>query len=340
METMKISYLKAPGLHVMETAPIPAPKDGEVLIRVKNVGICGSDIHMNAGTQPDVNYPVIQGHEMSGVIVDANGSSLFKEGDRVVAIPQTFCGECDRCKSGVNNRCRELKIIGVHMNGFAQEYVALPERIVLPIPQDMPFEIGAMIEPLAVGVHAASMAGDISGKNVLVIGAGVIGNLTAQAATVKGANVMIAGRTEYRLSLAKQVGIGLCVNTANEDLSAAVAEHFGADGADVVIEAIGVADSVNEAFRQCKKGGTVVVTGVFGEYQLIDLFTLQDKELHVVGSMMYTLSDFRNAINFETNGAVSLAQLATNIFPVEQFDEAYRVIESKSSPVMKVQVTI
>jgi len=340
METMKISYLKKPGLHEIGTAPIPVPKAGEVLIQVKNVGICGSDIHMNAGTQPDVTYPVIQGHEMSGVIVDANGSASFKEGDRVVALPQTFCGECDRCISGVNNRCRELKIIGVHMDGFAQEYIALPERIVLPIPQDMPFDIGAMIEPLAVGVHAVSMAGDVKGKNLLVIGAGIIGNLTAQAAAAKGANVMVAGRTDYRLDFARQAGIKLCVNPAKEDLSAAVAEHFGADGADIVIEAIGVADSVNESFRQCKKGGTVVVMGVFGEYQLIDLFTLQDKELHVVGSMMYTLSDFREAISLEVENVVMLAPLVTTVLPIEQFDEAYKIIETKSMPVMKVQVAI
>ena len=336
--TMKVSWLKEPGLHEIGTAPVPALDPGWVLIKVKNIGICGSDIHMNAGIQPDVKYPVIQGHEMSGVIADANGSAVFKEGDHVIAMPQTFCGECDYCKAGLNNLCRELKIIGVHMNGFAQEYVALNERWVLPVPEDMPFEIAAMIEPLSVSVHAVSMAGDVKGKSVLVVGAGVIGNLAAQVANVKGANVMISGRTGYRMDFAKQTGIGLCVDTAKEDLSEAVRTHFGADGADVVIEAIGVADSVNESFRQCKKRGTVVISGIFGEHQKIDLFTLQDKELNVVGTMMYTISDFKEAISLAHSGAVQLRPLATSVFPVEQFDEAYEVIETKSKPVMKVLI--
>lgn len=337
-ETMKISFLTAPGMHKTELASIPVPKPGEVLIRVKNIGICGSDIHMNEGELPDISYPVVQGHEMSGTVVDANGSLVFKEGDHVIAMPQTFCGECDACRSGQNNHCRELKIIGVHMNGFAQEYVTLPERLVLPIPEDMSFEIGAMIEPLAVANHAVSLAGDIAGKNVLVIGAGVIGNLCAQVVMTKDANVMIAGRTEYRLGFAEQVGIGLRVNTGKEDLAEAVREHFSEDGADIVIEAIGVADSVNESFRQCKKGGTVIITGIFGENQSIDVFTLQDKELQVIGSMMYTIADFRESISLAATGLVRLGLLATAVFPVDEFDQAYQVIKTKSKPVMKVLI--
>lgn len=339
-DTMKISWLKEPGVHEIGTAPVPSPGPGEVLVRVKNVGICGSDIHMNAGTQPDVAYPVIQGHEMSGVIADANGSAVFKDGDHVAAMPQTFCSECDYCMKGQNNHCRELKIIGVHINGFAQEYIALNERWLLPLPEDMPFEVGAMIEPLAVSMHAVSMAGDVKGKNVLVVGAGVIGNLAAQAAILKGANVMVAGRTGYRLDFARQVGVGLCVNTAEEDLSEAVAAAFGSDGADVVIEAIGVADSVNESFRQCRKQGTVVISGIFGEYQAIDLFTLQDKELNVVGTMMYTIDDFKEAIALAGDGSIKLKPLATAVFPVEEFAKAYETIASKSMPVMKVLIGI
>ena len=338
--TMKISWLKAPGEHEMGTVPTPVPKSGEVLIKVKNIGICGSDIHMNAGIQPDVNYPVVQGHEMSGVIADANGSTVFKDGDHVVAMPQTFCSKCDYCLKGLNNLCRELKIIGVHTDGFAQEYVAINERWILPVPEDMPFEIAAMIEPLAVSAHAVSMAGDVKGKNLLVIGAGVIGNLAGQVAASRGANVMITGRTGYRLDYAKEVGIKYCVNTKTEDLSEAVKDHFGEDGADVVIEAIGVADSVNDSLHLCKKRGTVVISGIFGEYQTVDLFTIQDKELSVVGTMMYTIDDFKEAISLAQTGEVILKPLATAVFPIEEFAEAYEVIENKSKPVMKVLIEV
>ena len=202
------------------------------------------------------------------------------------------------------------------------------------------FEIGAMIEPLSVGLHAVSLAGDVKGKNVLVLGAGVIGNLAAQVAAVRGANVMLAGRTAYRFDFAKQVGLKLCVNTDNEDLTEAVTKHFGADGADVVIEAVGVADAVNEAFLQCITGGTVVITGVFGEFQLIDLFTFQNKEIRAIGSMMYSVSEFHESISLVSKGLVKLEPLMTAILPAERFSEAFEIIKTKSIPVMKVLISI
>ncbi|MDR3363443.1 MAG: alcohol dehydrogenase catalytic domain-containing protein [Clostridiales Family XIII bacterium] len=338
--TMRVSYLTAPRTHKVMRIPIPAPAPGEVLIKVHTVGICGSDIHRNAEVLASDEYNIIQGHEMSGEIVDANGSAVFKNGDKVVAIPQTFCGECAFCGSGRNNWCRDLKIIGVHIDGFAAEYVALPERIVLIVPQDMPYETAAMIEPLAVSVHAVGLLADVRGKNVLVLGAGVIGNLAAQAAKVRGANVMIAGRTQYRLDFAKEVGIGLCVNTNETGLREAVTRAFGAGGADAVVECIGAAYSVNESFYQCRKGGTVVVTGVFSEKQSIDVFTMQDKELVVIGSMMYGLPDFREALKLASTGEVQLKPLVTGAFPLESFDDAFDAIDKKSFPVMKVMLQI
>jgi L-iditol 2-dehydrogenase len=337
---MKKAVLNQPGnISVIETeAPSPAP--GEILLQVNKVGICGSDIHVYEGLLPFVSFPITQGHEMSGVVADANGSADLKNGDRVIIIPRTLCGACPACEGENTNWCAELQILGVHRDGVAAEYVNVPEYMAIKIPEDMPFDVAAMIEPLAVCVHACNIAGDLSGKNVLVIGAGVIGNLTAQVARAKGARVMIAGRTQYRLDFARDTGIELCVNDKAEDLGSAVRREFGSFGADVVFECIGVDVSVNDSFAHCAKGGTVVILGIFGEKQLTDVFTLQDKELRVIGSMLYVKSDFEESIALSQEGKVSLKPLITGTFPLEEFSDAYRSIEEKRVPVMKVMIDV
>jgi L-iditol 2-dehydrogenase len=333
---MKKTVLNRPGdISVVETE-IPCPAPGEILLQVRNIGICGSDIHIYEGLLPFVSFPVTQGHEMSGVVADANNSAVLKNDDRVVIIPRTLCNACPSCGSGNTNHCAALQILGVHRDGVAAEYVSVPEYMAVKIPDDMPFDVAAMIEPLAVCVHACNIAGDLKDKNVLVIGAGVIGNLTAQAARAKGARVMIAGRTQYRLDFARNAGIELCINDKAEDLGTAVRREFGSGGADVVFECIGADVSVNESFAHCEKGGTVVILGIFGEKQSVDMFTLQDKELRVIGSMLYVESDFVESIAMAQTGKVALKPLITGTFPLEGFSEAYRSIAEKRVPVMKV----
>jgi L-iditol 2-dehydrogenase len=338
---MKKAVLNRPGdICIIETE-IPRLAPGEILLQVRKVGICGSDVHIYEGLLPFVSFPVTQGHEMSGVVADANGSVRLKNGDKVIIIPRTLCNACPACEAGDTNWCTELQILGVHRDGVAAEYVSVPEYMAVKIPEDMPFDVATMIEPLAVCVHACNIAGDLSGKNVLVIGAGVIGNLTAQAARAKGAlRVMIAGRTQYRLDFARDAGIELCVNDKTEDLGTAVRREFGRGGADVVFECIGADVSVNGSFAHCAKGGTVVILGIFGEKQLTDMFTLQDKELRVIGSMLYLESDFEESIALAQAGKVALKPLITGTFPLESFSEAYRCIKEKRNPVMKVIISI
>ncbi|MDR3295614.1 MAG: alcohol dehydrogenase catalytic domain-containing protein [Clostridiales Family XIII bacterium] len=336
---MKKVVLVKPGEVRVEEAAVPEPRKGEILLKVHNIGICGSDIHIFQGLLPFVRFPVVQGHEMSGEVADPNGSARLKKGDRVVIIPRTLCRECEDCKSGRDNWCKDLKILGVHTDGVAAEYVSVPEYLALKIPDAIPYDVAAMIEPLAVTVHACNVAGDLAGKNVLVVGAGVIGNLAAQAAKAKGARVMIAGRTQYRLDYAKAAGIDFCVNDQKEDLGEALKREFGG-GADVVFECIGVETSVNESFLRCRKGGIVIIAGIFGELQRVDMFTLQDKELIVIGTMLYLKSDFEESIALALEGKVSLPPLITGSFPLERFQDAYAHIADKANQVMKVMIKV
>ncbi|MCR4441783.1 MAG: alcohol dehydrogenase catalytic domain-containing protein [Peptococcaceae bacterium] len=319
--------------------PKPSLKPGEILIRMKCVGICGSDLHVYHGKLPFVKYPIVQGHEGTGVVVEANDCKKIKVGDRVIVRPQKVCGRCDPCRNGSYHICDNLQIMGIHTPGLSSEYVAVPEKMAVIIPEDIPLDVGTMIEPLSVAVHAVNLVGSVENKNVLIIGAGTVGNLVAQVAKAKDAKVMITGRTDYRLEYAKQLGIHYCINDSKEDVGNALQKVFG-QGADVTFECIGVESSVNQSFAYCRKGGKAVITGVIGEKLSIAVGIIQDKELTVYGSQMYREQDYLESISLIQRGKVALAPLITAHFSMKEYLEAYRFILSGSNKVMKVIINI
>ena len=163
-------------------------KDDEILLNVKRIGVCGSEIHSYHGLHPSCIYPVVQGHEYSGVVV-AVGKAVkgFALGDKATARPQLVCGECGPCRKGLYNICENLKVQAFHADGAAQDYFIVPQDRAVLLPADMPLDYGAMVEPVAVGAHATSRVPSMEGKNVVVSGAGTIGNLIAQFAKARGA---------------------------------------------------------------------------------------------------------------------------------------------------------
>jgi L-iditol 2-dehydrogenase len=336
---MKQAVMIGPGTVKIHDVEKPVLRTGEALVKIKRVGICGSDVHVSHGALPFVQYPIVQGHEACGDVVETYECKNIRVGDKAVIIPTSICGACNACTSGRTNLCEKLQIIGVHINGLCSEYVSVPEQIIVRIPQHISYDIGAMIEPLAVAVHAIRQAEEVKDKSVLVMGAGMIGNLAAQVAKARGAKVMIVGRTQYRLDFAKQFGLDYCINENSEDVSAAVSNAFG-QGSDICIECIGVAKSVNDCFAYSKKGGRVVIVGIFGEKQLIDVFSLQDKELVVRGAMMYVRQDFEESVALIEQGQLNLEPLISAHFGLEEFDGAYQYISDKNNPVMKVMIDI
>lgn len=336
---MKQATMVSPGMIEMREVEKPVLRPGEALLKIKRVGICGSDVHISHGTLPFVQYPIVQGHEACGDVVETCECKDIRAGDRVVIMPRIICGECDACISGSTNFCEKLQIIGVHINGVCAEYVSIPEESIVRIPERISYDIGAMIEPLAVAVHSVNLVGEVKDKCVLVMGAGMIGNLVAQVAKARGAKVMIVGRTQYRLDFAEQFGIDYCINEKSEEVAQSISNAFG-QGADICIECIGVAKSVNDCFAFCKRGGTVVIVGIFGEKQLIDMFSLQDKELVVRGAMLYVRQDFQESIALIDQGKLKLEPLISAHFGLEAFEGAYQYISDKSNPVMKVMIDI
>jgi len=339
-DLMKQAVLMGPHNMQVEMAPVPAPASGEILLKVHRLGICGSDTHFYEHDTGVVEYPLIQGHEMSGEVADANGSAKLKNGDKVIVIPSTFCGVCDDCKAGHTQWCKDNKIAGVFSPGMAREYVSFPERMVLKVPEDMSYDVAAAIEPFAVALHACEISGSLEGKNVLVLGAGVVGNMAAQIAnTMNAKKVVLAGRKQYRMDFAKQVGINNTIDTDKQDLTEGVMAQFG-ELPDVVIDFIGVGDSLNIAIKLCRKGGAVIMSGIYGEFMPTDLFTVQDREIRLIGTMTYTLEDFHKSIALVSSDKVCLTPLVTDHFTLDTYNEAYNYMAAKSTPYMKVMVDI
>jgi len=321
----------------------PTMGDDQVLIEMKRIGVCGSDIHVFHGMHPCTSYPVVQGHEVSGVIAEV-GSRVedLIVGDKVTFTPQVTCGRCYPCTHGMYHICESLKVMGFQSGGAAQEFFAVDTDKVLKVPDHVSPDQAAMVEPVSVAVHALSRAGeDLQGKKVLVLGAGTIGNLVAQVAKASGASaVMITDISDYKVEKAKACGIDYVVNSREEDLTQAILRDFGPDRADLILECVGVQDTIAQAVENARKGTTIVVVGVFGEKPVVDLGLVQDRELGLVGTLMYQKRDYERAIELVAGGKLCLDQMITHRFPFKEYLEAYEMIEASGGQYMKVMVDL
>ncbi|MCG8508936.1 MAG: alcohol dehydrogenase catalytic domain-containing protein [Rhodospirillales bacterium] len=330
--------MTSPGEIVFEEVATPEPASGEVLVQMMRIGVCGSDVHVYYGKHPFTSYPVVQGHEVSGRIM-ALGDNVdgLEEGDKITIQPQVVCGECLQCRTGKYHICDDLKVMGFQATGTASDYFTVAAERVLKLPATMSFEHGAMVEPVAVGVHALKQGGDIEGKKAIVLGAGPIGILTAQAAKGMGASqVMITDFSDYRLQVAEQCGIDFCVDVGSQDLSAEIHTAFGPDKADLILECVGTDATMDQAVTNARKGTTIVVVGVFEEEASVNMGLVQDRELSLVGTLMYQRSDYEMAIEMIEAGAVRLDPLISGHFDFTNYKNAYLHIENNKEKSLKV----
>jgi len=331
-----------PGKIEIRTVQKPAPAVDEVLIKIERIGVCGSDIHVFHGLHPYTRYPVVQGHEVSGVIAEIGAQvSGFALGERVVFMPQVTCGVCYPCRHGQYHICDQLKVMGFQTNGAGQEYFPVKAGMVLKVPSTVSADQAAMVEPISVAVHALRRGGLAAGMKVLVLGAGTIGNLVAQVARASGAaDVMITDVSSYKLDKARACGIPHGVNTAEEDLGAAILSAFGPDKADLVLECVGTQDTITQAVSLARKGSTIVVVGVFGKKPLVDLGLVQDRELTLQGTLMYQKTDYERAIELASQKALHLDEMVTGHFAFGEYLSAYAAIEAAHGNSLKMMIDL
>lgn len=340
---MRQAMMVSPGM--IEYHEIPEPgrlKGNEILLRIKKIGICGSDIHVFHGNHPATTYPVVQGHEYSAIVESVgNKVTKVKPGMKATARPQLVCGECGPCKRGQYNACQVLKVQGFQAPGVAQDLFVVREDRIIALPDSMTFEQGAMIEPAAVGAHSTNRIPDLKGKNVVVAGAGTIGNLVAQFANARGAaKVLITDISDYRLNIARQCGIGGTLNVKNINFEEGVRSFFGEDGFQAGFEAAGVQTSLDGLMQFVEKGGTIVILGVYSKNPVVNMFYLGEHELNIYGSMMYRHEDYEEAVAMIASGKINTEPLITKTFPFNKYSDAYRFIEEQGDRNMKIMIEL
>lgn len=338
---MRQAIMTSPGEIEFRDVPVPKPGPDEVLIRIKTIGVCGSDVHVRHGRHPFTSYPVVQGHEFSGV-VESVGKRVrnTRPGLKVTATPQIVCGRCGPCRRGDYHICDTLKVQGFQAPGCAQDFFVTEAAKIIPLPASFSFEQGALVEPTAVGVHAVARAGRIGGTNVVVLGAGPIGNLLGQVAKAAGAKVLITDISDFRLEIARQSGLRSVSNPKTESLEDAAACVFGRKGFDTAFECAGAEAAVNQAIGAIRKGGTIIAVGVYGERPRVNMGFLQDRELVLKGTLMYQRGDFIKAVRLIKDGRVITKPLETVHFPFEGYRSAYDFIDQEGDRSMKVFIDL
>ena len=311
----------------------------QVLVNIKRIGICGSEIHSYHGLHPATFYPVVQGHEYSGVVMAVGSEvTVCKPGDHITARPQLVCGKCNPCKRGQYNVCEHLRVQAFQADGAAQDFFVVDDDRVAKLPKDMSLDYGAMIEPAAVGAHASNRT-NVKGKNVVVSGAGTIGNLIAQFCIARGAkNVLITDVSDLRLAKARECGIKHTLNITKKTLKEAAQELFGEEGYQVGFEVAGVEVSIRSLMETIEKGSDIVVVAVFAKDPALSMFYLGEHELRLIGSMMYRHEDYLTAIDYVSKGIVNLKPLVSNRFAFEEYDDAYKFIDTHRETSMKVLI--
>ena len=343
---MRRVVLQKPG-EVLFFPDVEAPraedlKGNEILLDIMHIGICGSEIHSYHGTHPSTMYPVVQGHEYSGVVAAVGPEvTKFRPGEKVTCRPQLVCGKCNPCRRGQYNVCEHLRVQAFQADGAAQDYFVVTEDRVVALPENVSLTFGAMVEPVAVAAHATSRPRELKGKNVIVSGAGTIGNLVAQFCIARGAKkVVITDVSDFRLQKAVECGIKDTLNVSKTSIAEALPSLFGEEGYQVGIECAGVESSLRSLMETIEKGSDVIIVGVHSHDPALSMFYLGEHELYLIGSMMYRHEDYLKAVEEISAGRIRLEPLITNRFPLEQYAEAYRFIDENRETSMKVMIDL
>ena len=329
----------ARSLEIQEHPTPVVKKPDDILIRVKAVGICGSDVHAYDGSLSTIKYPRIIGHEVVGEVL-AVGIAVthVQPGDHVAMDPVVSCGKCLPCRNGRRNVCRDVKCMGVAAEGGAAEYVVLPSINVVKMPADIPWRDAVLAEPFTIGSNATARARVVPGDMALVMGAGTIGLVSMQAAKQRGATVMVADIVDSRLALAKKLGADRVVNTKKEDLAAAVSEFTGGEGVTVYVDAVGAPWSLVLGMELTAPTGRVVALGLSADELKFPQATISKKELELIGSRMHS-NRFPEAIGWISEKKVQTGPMVTHSFPFTQAQAAFDLIEKSPETTCKVLLT-
>jgi L-iditol 2-dehydrogenase len=325
--------------------PLPAVGPGEVLVRVEACGICGSDVHGYDGSSGRRIPPIVMGHEAAGVVA-AVGADVegYAAGDRVTFDSTVYCGECAFCKSGAVNLCDKRQVVGVscgdyRRHGAFAEFVVVPQRILYRLPEGISFAEAAMLEAASVAIHGVRVSEARGGETALVIGAGMIGLLTLQAARAAGcARVFVADVDATRLKMAKDAGADEILHASGAELVAQVMKLTEGRGVDLAFEAVGRNETVAGAIDCTRKGGTVTLIGNIQPEVTLPLQKVVTRQLRLQGSCASS-GEYPQAIELITSGKINVAPLITAVAPLEEGPRWFERLHAREPNLMKVILT-
>lgn len=332
---MKASYFLGKGSFEVRQAPELHPGPGEVVIKNMVCGVCGTDVHIFHGEpgSADVNPPVVLGHEYSGEVVEVGeGVTALKPGDHVTVDPNIYCGECVYCRNGKKQLCETMQAVGVTRDGGFGEYSLVPAAQAFKLGDSVPYEAGAMAEPVACCLHGIDLAGIKAGDRVCIVGGGAIGLIMLQLAKLSGASTLVLSEpNEKRRQVALSLGADAAIDPTAPDARSAYEAALG-DGADVVIECVGNNAAVKSAFQLAKKGATIVLFSVPKVDATFDLplFDVYKKELTIKGSFVNPDTHER-AVRLINSGKLDFTSIITHRFNLDQLPEAIAMQMSSES---------
>lgn len=322
--------------------PDPETGDNDILIRVRACGICGSDVQGCTGKTGRRIPPLIMGHEASGII-EKLGKNVkgFEEGDRVCFDSTVYCNQCEPCRMGYYNRCKNRQVLGVSTPDFKRqgafaEYVSVPWWIVSKIPDNLAFTHAALLEPVSIGLHAVNRSPVSSNDTVLLIGAGTIGLFILQAARLKGAGkILVADINEFRLNMVKKLGADVIINPSKVRLNEIVFKETENNGADVTFEAVGFTKTFRDAISATKTGGHLVAVGNLEKNAEFDLQELVSRELTFAGSYASS-GEFRDTIELVASGKINVEPLISDVILLEEGAQAFERLLKAGENLLKI----
>lgn len=331
MEKIRTAKLINPGeiKLIMENIEV-RPRAGEASIRVKEVGICGTDIHLFRDGREDVLLPRVLGHELSGeVIAVGEGVKNIELHDRVVLDPVMACGQCPICESGHQNVCADVKCYGVQMDGGFRDIITVPASQLYRIPEGISYQEAALVEPFSVASNILNRAQALSGEKLVIIGAGTIGLTILQGAKGLGLDVMISDVMDGKLERAKSFGADVVVNSTREDLVQHI-RNFAPDGPDIIVDAVGKSKLLEECVALCGPMGRIVVISFDAQSACIPPVQITKKELTLIGSRM-NAHRFPEVLKWFADKTVDPTSMVDKVYPIDQIQEAFEKAVSDPS---------
>src|SRR3954469_10686403 len=341
MSAMRTAVLNAPRKMQIVDRPEPEAAPGEVVVETAATAVCHTDLSIYTGAHPGVRYPVVMGHESTGIISEVGeGVTHLRPGQHVLINPIIACGACDQCVRGAGNLCRNAGLFGREVEGSLSQYVKLPARYIHALPPTLPLEAATIIETLATVRHSQTRVGLGAAESVVVLGMGTAGLLHARLAVLTGATPVIAvSRTKWKLDMAERMGAHHLVEAAVEDAVGEVRRLTGGKGADVVIDAAGGAETLKAAIDMLRPGGRYAAFAVSHEaVRGFSTFPLYFGEISIIGSRALTPQDMNPSIQLVASGAVDVNGFITAKYPLSDAAAAFEEYERNPSRILRIVI--